>query len=143
MTAGEKIRQIREEKGMTQDDLALALGLKSRSSVSKVEMAGDNLSTKTVLTYAKALGVPVSDIVTIDDRKRSVSSIEKQLEGFNLEQLQRIESYAHYLQTKIKENKTLMTKQADSDSVFHQNMRKLGLEESEENDEEQESFLYP
>ena len=90
-----------------------------------IEMAGDNLSTKTVLTYAKALGVSVSDIVTIDDRKRSVSSIEKQLEGFNLEQLQRIESYAHYLQTKIKENKTLFAKQVDS----------------EENDEEQEEEI--
>ena len=101
MTAGEKIRQIREEKGITQDELATRLGLKSRSSVSKIEMSGDNISTKAVLAYAKALGVLPSDIVVLEERKRSVSSVEKQIENFNLEQLRRIEAYAHYLQSKL------------------------------------------
>ena len=34
----ERIKKIRLERGMTQQDLANALGLKSRSSINKIEM---------------------------------------------------------------------------------------------------------
>lgn len=34
----ERIKKIRLERGMTQQDLADALGLKSRSSINKIEM---------------------------------------------------------------------------------------------------------
>lgn len=57
MTVGERIKQIREDKTISQEDLAKKLGLKDKSSVCKIEKAGDNVSTKSIVKYAEALGV--------------------------------------------------------------------------------------
>lgn len=73
MTVGEKIRQRRIELGMTQEELALKLGYKSRSSVNKVELASD-LTLKTIRAYAKVLNMDVAklmgweEIPTLDAR---------------------------------------------------------------------------
>lgn len=56
MNVGERIRIRREALGMTQEDLALKMGLKGKSSISRIESAGDIISTKNVAKYAKALG---------------------------------------------------------------------------------------
>lgn len=56
MDIGERIRKCRENLDMTQEELALKLGYKSRSSVNKVENSRE-LSIKKVRDYAKALGV--------------------------------------------------------------------------------------
>ena len=37
MTIGERIYKLRTEKGMTQDELAHAVGYKSRSTIAKIE----------------------------------------------------------------------------------------------------------
>lgn len=59
LTIGDRIRQKREELGMTQEELATKLGYKSRSSVNKVENSRE-LSNKKVIEYADALGVTPS-----------------------------------------------------------------------------------
>lgn len=43
MEIGDRIRQRREELGMTQDELARAAGYKSRSSINKIEVDGRGL----------------------------------------------------------------------------------------------------
>ena len=63
MTVGERIKQIREEKGISQEDLAKLLGLKDKSSVCKIEKAGDNISTKSIVKYAKALQISPADLM--------------------------------------------------------------------------------
>ena len=55
MNIGERIRKCRENLDMMQEELALKLGYKSRSSVNKVENSRE-LSIKKVRDYAKALG---------------------------------------------------------------------------------------
>ena len=57
MDVGERIKHIREEKGISQEELATKMGLKDKSSVCKIEKAGDNISTKSIVKYANALGV--------------------------------------------------------------------------------------
>lgn len=52
---GKRIKDRRNELGLSQDDLAKKLGLKSKSTVCKVETGDDNLSTTTVTKYAQAL----------------------------------------------------------------------------------------
>lgn len=37
MTIGERIKKVRERRGMTQEELALACGYKSRSTINKFE----------------------------------------------------------------------------------------------------------
>lgn len=57
MTVGERIKQRREELGMSQTELADLIGLKGKSSISKVEKSGDDVTLKNVDRYAQALKV--------------------------------------------------------------------------------------
>ena len=54
MTIGERIRQRRIELGITQDELARAIGYRSRSSVNKIELSRE-LPLQKVELVAKAL----------------------------------------------------------------------------------------
>jgi transcriptional regulator with XRE-family HTH domain len=57
-TPGERIRDIREKKKMTQDRLAEAAGI-SKGFLSDVENNKRNISAKTLLQIANALGASV------------------------------------------------------------------------------------
>ena len=54
MTIGERIKNRREELGLTQDEVAKKCGYKSRSSVNKIELSRD-LPLKKVSIMAEAL----------------------------------------------------------------------------------------
>lgn len=54
MTIGERIKNRREELGMTQDELARKCGYKSRSSINKIELSRD-LPLKKVSLMADVL----------------------------------------------------------------------------------------
>lgn len=51
----DRIRKVRLERGMTQQELADALGLKSRSSINKIEMDTYDPGLKQIRRIARAL----------------------------------------------------------------------------------------
>ena len=55
MTVADKIRTRREELGLSQEELAKRLGLKSRSSITRLEKSGDDISMKDVERLSDAL----------------------------------------------------------------------------------------
>lgn len=55
MTVADRIKARRESLGMTQTDLAKKLGYTGKSSISKIESSGDNVSTKKIYKLAPAL----------------------------------------------------------------------------------------
>ena len=55
MTVGERIRKRREELGLTQTDLALRMGYKSRAAICNVEKDKEDLTTTRIRKYADAL----------------------------------------------------------------------------------------
>lgn len=57
MTLGERIRERRLEVGMTQSDLARALGYTDRSSIAKIESGENGVSVSTLNTFAEVLQV--------------------------------------------------------------------------------------
>jgi transcriptional regulator with XRE-family HTH domain len=57
-----RLRQIREGKGMTQDTLAKKAGV-SRAYLSRLEMGRHDPPLSRLRKLAKALGVPVADLV--------------------------------------------------------------------------------
>ncbi|MBR3019597.1 MAG: helix-turn-helix transcriptional regulator [Clostridia bacterium] len=71
MTTGEKIKYLREKKGITQDDLAKAAGYKDRSSIAKIESGGSDPSQRMLLKIATVLEVSpaelLEDTTTISD----------------------------------------------------------------------------
>lgn len=56
MTFGERVLALRTEKGMTQDELALAVGYKSRSTIAKIESGERDPHQSMIVEIAKALG---------------------------------------------------------------------------------------
>jgi len=53
----ELIKQLRIERGLSQDELANMVGYKDRSSIAKVEAGKVDLSQSKIAAFAKALGV--------------------------------------------------------------------------------------
>lgn len=59
MTIGDRIKNRREELNMSQNDLAVKLGLKDKSSISKIEKSKDDVSLKNVEKMALALNCSI------------------------------------------------------------------------------------
>ncbi len=56
MTIGDRIRNLRECRRMSQDELAKAVGYESRSSIGKIELGKVEVTQPTIIAIAKALG---------------------------------------------------------------------------------------
>ena len=67
---GAVLRQIRNEKGLTQDDLADRLGINS-PYISRLESGQKHPSLEMIWKIAKALGIQASDIVKAVENKNN------------------------------------------------------------------------
>ena len=78
MEIGDRIRQRREELGMTQDELARAAGYKSRSSINKIEVDGRGLPQNKIVDIAYALHVTPSYLMGWEDLSDAVAIAEQE-----------------------------------------------------------------
>lgn len=67
MEIGERIKIRREELGMTQDELARAVGYKWRSSINKIELNAQHLPQRKIEEIAHALKTTPSYIMGWED----------------------------------------------------------------------------
>ena len=67
-TFGRSIRRLRKQRGMSQDDLAVAAKL-SRNYVSDIERGVRNPSLLAVIGIARALRLPLRDLLADVDSK--------------------------------------------------------------------------
>ena len=58
---GKRVRKLRNEKGMSQEDLADICGL-DRTYISGIERGIRNVALKNIEALAKGLGVPISKL---------------------------------------------------------------------------------
>ena len=70
MTYGERIRQGRETKGLTQEELAEVVGV-SRQAVSKWENGTSDPSTSNLCALAKLYGIPVEELLHETQEEKS------------------------------------------------------------------------
>lgn len=63
MTIYDRIRKLREEKGMSQQELAERVGFKTASAVNKIELGLRNISQSKVSAFAKALNTTTSYLI--------------------------------------------------------------------------------
>lgn len=63
MTIADRIRERRIEMNMSQDELAKKLGLESRSSITRIEKSGDDVSIKDIVRISEALRCPISQFI--------------------------------------------------------------------------------
>ena len=105
MTVGERIKQLREDKGLSQDELAKIMGYASRQTVSKAECHGDNITTTKVAKYADALGVSFAYLMGWEDREEKEILDKGTFDGeliniilqLNDDNVQEVIKYASYL----------------------------------------------
>lgn len=67
MTFGERIFKLRTAKGMTQDELALAVGYKSRSTIAKIESGERDPHQSMIAALAKALSTTPAFLMGWED----------------------------------------------------------------------------
>lgn len=60
---GQKIRQLREERRWSQEQLAMKMGYKSRSSINKIEMGINELPQSKIYAFAQIFGVNPSELL--------------------------------------------------------------------------------
>ena len=77
MTIGERIRDRRTELGMSQEELALKIGYKSRSSVNKIEKNERELTQSKIKAVADALKTTPAYIMGWNEAKLSAGAIQK------------------------------------------------------------------
>ncbi len=67
MTIYEKIKMLREEKGMSQQELAEKVGFKTASAVNKIELGLRDINQTKILAFAKALGTTPSFLLDTEN----------------------------------------------------------------------------
>ena len=75
MTIGERIAKYREEKGLSQEELAHLLGYKSRSTINKIETGQRDVPRKMIAQLSIVLNVNPLDI--LGENEKSPSLIDK------------------------------------------------------------------
>ena len=81
-----EIKKIREEKGLTQQELAELTGYTSRSSIAKIENGLVDLSQSKIMAFAKALGVEATSILGWETDNPTPT--DKIIKGVNLSEAQ-------------------------------------------------------
>ena len=64
MTIGEKLKELRTERGWSQEQVARHLGYKSRSTINKIELGINDLTQSTILAFAKLYHVEPGELLT-------------------------------------------------------------------------------
>lgn len=70
---GKKIKELRQEMGITQMELALKMGYTSRAAICKVEKGDDNMTPDRVERFAKALNTTPTHLVGWDVEKTDLT----------------------------------------------------------------------
>lgn len=76
MTFGEKIYKIRTSKGLTQEELARAVGYKSRSTIAKIESGERSAPQPMIKALAKTLGTTTAYLMDGEENPETVPKYE-------------------------------------------------------------------
>lgn len=78
---GNRIKQLRTEKDMSQDELAKRSGYGSRSTINKIELGINDVPQFKIKAIAEALGVSVGTLLCWDefDEKHDTKKIQKEV----------------------------------------------------------------
>lgn len=108
MTVGERIRQRRKELGLSQTELAKRGGYTSKSDISKMENAGDEIGMNRVERIAEVLGVTPAYLLGWEMPKPSASAMDiarafEEADQETKEMVKRLLSYKSLLEKVMKD----------------------------------------
>ena len=101
MTLGERIREQREAKGMTQLELAHKIGYSTTGAISLIEAGKRDISLEKVKEIARALDVTPHWLMgwsaSPHDTKSDLQLTIDELQGLDAKQLARLRAYIQFL----------------------------------------------
>jgi transcriptional regulator with XRE-family HTH domain len=78
-TVGENILRMRKKLGWTQEELALKMGYKSKSTINKIEMGKNDIPQSKILQFAEALGTTPAYLMGWEEDKKETASDDIEL----------------------------------------------------------------
>ena len=75
MTLGERIRELRQKSGLTQEELAKEIGYSTKTSISKMENDLLDINQSTIVALARALKTTPSTLMGWEDYSKEHSNI--------------------------------------------------------------------
>ena len=97
---GKKIKARREELGLTQEQLATRLGYKSKSTINKIEMNKNDVTTSNIQRFADALEIDVMELMDESDTPDRLKAYALLLSQLPDEKLQQALDYITFLSNK-------------------------------------------
>lgn len=97
------IKMLREEKGLSQDELAKLCGYTSRSSIAKIEKWEVDLQNSKILLFANALGTTPGKLMGLTDfDSKEPTTIAAHFDGddFTEDELEDIRAYADFVKNR-------------------------------------------
>lgn len=77
MTLYDRIRELRIRAGMSQDDLARAMGYKDRSMITKIESGKVDISQKKILSFARVLNTTPGYLMGWEEEKQRSIDLQR------------------------------------------------------------------
>jgi len=83
MTTGQIIKTLREERGMTQEQVAELMGYSHKSSINKIELGKSDLPQSKLVAFAKIFNVSPCELLGVDPQPATDEQIKDWDEKFN------------------------------------------------------------
>lgn len=83
-TINQRIKRLRLEKNMSQEELALKVGYSDKSAICRIENGQNDVTQSKVLSLSKALGVSIAYLMdgkdtTLEDEFYTMSKVQQEL----------------------------------------------------------------
>lgn len=100
---GIKIKNLREEKGLSQTTLAQLVGYKDKTAVAKVEAGKVDLPQSKISAFAKALNTTTAYLLD-DESIHNISTIAAHFDGdeYTEDELEEIRQFAEFVKNRKK-----------------------------------------
>lgn len=79
MTTGQIIKMLREERGMTQEQLAEVMGYSHKSSINKIELGKSDLPQTKIFAFAKVFDVSPCELLGLEPPTESEEKIQMEV----------------------------------------------------------------
>lgn len=77
MTTGQIIKTLREERGMTQEQVAELMGYSHKSSINKIELGKSDLPQSKLVAFAKIFGVSPCELLGLDPQPATEEQVKE------------------------------------------------------------------
>ena len=99
---GSRILALRKQAGLTQQELAVKVGYKTKSAINKIELGINDISQPKIVAFANALGVTPAYLMGWDKTTKEENELLNLINQLNEEEVVELSNFVDYLISKRK-----------------------------------------